>query len=196
MKWFAFTNVFCIFLTVTLGFSGVHSEKLIQDAKSVEFDWTDDVFTEADKNHRGQINLEAFSPVPTAIPTVSAAPTISMQPTQPTQAPSTLKPTPGKPTRAPTISIYAGHPNIYMSKSAQQVVVALLTILLFVFMVLETLAPEVLFLIALVFIMLCQILTISETLSGIYYLVANLFKFARSLESELFVISFLYCRFF
>lgn len=37
---------------------------------------------------------------------------------------------------------------------------------LFVFMAFEILSPEVLFLIALIVLMLCQVLSLSETLSG------------------------------
>jgi hypothetical protein len=62
--------------------------------------------------------------------------------------------------------IYLDQKDINLAVGTQQVITGVLTIGLFVCMVLELLAPEVLFLIALIVLMLCQILSLSETLSG------------------------------
>ena len=107
------------------------------------------------------LHLTADTLDPTALPTVfpTALPTVI----------STARPTAkktGKPSRQPTKSIYMDNPSIMMSTTAKQAIVGTLTILLFVLMALEFLAPEVLFMIALIITMLCQILTIQETLSG------------------------------
>jgi hypothetical protein len=56
------------------------------------------------------------------------------------------------------------------------VITGVLTIGLFVCMVFEFLAPEVLFLIALIVLMLCQILSLSETLSGSNFSALNFFE--------------------
>ena len=53
-----------------------------------------------------------------------------------------------------------------MSEREQQILCGTMTILLFVLMALEVLSPEVLFLIAIIILMLTQILTLTETLSG------------------------------
>ncbi len=101
--------------------------------------------------------------IPTPSPSISAVPSISFKPTV---KPSSAKPTAGKPTRAPTIGIYLENENVYITQMDQQAIVGSLTILLFIFMAMEILSPEILFMIALIIIMLCQILTMAETLSG------------------------------
>ena len=77
----------------------------------------------------------------------------------PSRAPSRV-PTPKTP------HIYGDAQPVYISKVNQQIMCGILTILLFVFMALEVLSPEVLFLIALVILLLTQVLTLTETLSG------------------------------
>jgi hypothetical protein len=62
--------------------------------------------------------------------------------------------------------VYLDHKHIEITENDQQILVATLTIALFVGMALELLSPEILFMIALIIIMLCQILSMSETLSG------------------------------
>jgi hypothetical protein len=64
-------------------------------------------------------------------------------------------------------SIYGDFaPDEPMTKPDQQAVVGLLTGLLFILMALEVTAPEVLFLIALIIVILCEILTLTEGLAG------------------------------
>ncbi len=66
-----------------------------------------------------------------------------------------------------TGSIYGDHaPEEKLPETAQQAIVGTLTILLFVLMALELTSPEVLFLIALIIVILCEILTIKEGLAG------------------------------
>ena len=96
---------------------------------------------------------------PTAAPTIVPTPSPSPKPSS--------KPTAKKsPTRAPTQGIYVKNDNIILKEKTQQDIVAALTVLLFFFMAVEFLSPEILFMIALIIVMLCQILTIGETLSG------------------------------
>ncbi len=120
--------------------------------------------------HGSDVAVEAITESPTAIPTArptaipTAIPTIV-----PTFKP-TAKPTPkpsGRPTRAPTKGIYLGNTNIDLKTQTRQAIVGTLTILLFVLMACELLSPEILFMIALIIILLCQILSLSEALSGL-----------------------------
>lgn len=70
-------------------------------------------------------------------------------------------------TAAKTKSIYGDHaPEEPLPETAQQAIVGTLTILLFVLMAMELTSPEVLFLIALIIVILCEILTIKEGLAG------------------------------
>lgn len=62
--------------------------------------------------------------------------------------------------------IYGDYDPIELTQTAQQVIVGVLTILLFICMAMELTGPEVLFLIALMIVTLAQILTISDALSG------------------------------
>lgn len=88
----------------------------------------------------------------------SEAPTV-----MPTVKPS-LKPS-RKPTNKP-VHIYGDEDPVFLSTEEKQGIVATLTILLFILMALDFTGPEVLFLIALMILCLCQILTLTETLSG------------------------------
>lgn len=63
-------------------------------------------------------------------------------------------------------NIYGEHTPIAMTQEEQQGLVATLTVLLFILMAFDFTGPEVLFLIALMILCLAQILTLSETLSG------------------------------
>ncbi len=127
----------------------------------------------SEKKYALNLDLAAVSEAPTELPTftptqspsISAAPTVSLQPTI---RPTSAKPTAGKPTRVPTISIYLENESVYISQTGQQAIVGTLTIMLFILMALEFLSPEILFMIALIIVMLCQILTMAETLSGKY----------------------------
>ena len=84
---------------------------------------------------------------------------------QPSRVPS-RKPS-NKPTVKATAFIYGnGVPSVQLSEKDQQIMCGVMTILLFVFMALELLSPEVLFLLALIVLMLTQVLTLTETLSG------------------------------
>jgi hypothetical protein len=83
-----------------------------------------------------------------------------------------------KPTRKPTnkpLHIYGDENPIFLTESEQQGLVATLTVLLFVLMAFDFTGPEVLFLIALMICCLAQILTLTETLSGmtVTYLLAH-----------------------
>jgi hypothetical protein len=62
--------------------------------------------------------------------------------------------------------VYVDHKDIYISEDGQQILTGTLTIALFIFMAFEILSPEILFMIALIILMLCQVLSLSETLSG------------------------------
>lgn len=62
--------------------------------------------------------------------------------------------------------IYGDEKPVDLGTNEKQGIVAALTILLFVLMALDFTGPEVLFLIALMIVCLCQILTLPETLSG------------------------------
>jgi di/tricarboxylate transporter len=62
--------------------------------------------------------------------------------------------------------IYGDHDRIEMTSSEKQGVTATLIILVFLAMIFNVTSPEVSFLIALVVLMLCEILTLSETLAG------------------------------
>jgi hypothetical protein len=72
-----------------------------------------------------------------------------------------------KPTNQP-VQIYGVQPAVFLSHTAQQIIVATLTILLFILMAIEFLSPEILFLIALMIVTGCQIITQSEALAGIF----------------------------
>jgi hypothetical protein len=98
-----------------------------------------------------------------SLTSITDAPTIA--PTQISTVKPTAKPT-RKPTLFPTISIYQNNESVNIPQVGQQAIVGALTILLFILMALEFLSPEVLFMIALIIVMLCQILTLGETLSG------------------------------
>ncbi len=64
-------------------------------------------------------------------------------------------------------SIYGDHaPEKKLTPEEQQAIVATLTILLFVLMAMEITSPEVLFLIALIIVIMCEILTLKEGLAG------------------------------
>ncbi len=64
-------------------------------------------------------------------------------------------------------SIYGDHaPEKKLTPEEQQGIVATLTILLFVLMAMEITSPEVLFLIALIIVIMCEILTLKEGLAG------------------------------
>ncbi len=64
-------------------------------------------------------------------------------------------------------SIYGEHaPEKKLTPEEQQGIVATLTILLFVLMAMEITSPEVLFLIALIIVIMCEILTLKEGLAG------------------------------
>jgi hypothetical protein len=64
-------------------------------------------------------------------------------------------------------SIYGDYaPEKKLTDQEQQGIVATLTILLFVFMAMEITSPEVLFLIALIIVIMCEILTLKEGLAG------------------------------
>ena len=77
-----------------------------------------------------------------------------------------------QPTHATSVkSIYGDHASDEpLPETAQQAIVGTLTILLFVFMAMELTSPEVLFLIALIIVILCEILTIKEGLAGKLFL--------------------------
>lgn len=80
----------------------------------------------------------------------------------------TFKPT-VKPTKKPTskpVHIYGDNAPVHLTEKQQQGIVGALTILLFILMATEILAPEILFLIALMIITGCQIISITDTLSG------------------------------
>lgn len=83
--------------------------------------------------------------------------------TKPSAKPS-LKPS-RKPTSKP-IHIYGDKPAVFLTQKAQQGVVGALTVLLFILMALEFLAPEVLFLIALMIVTGCQIITLPQAFAG------------------------------
>lgn len=82
----------------------------------------------------------------------------------PTQRPTARRPSPT--TRKPTGHIYVNNSALSLSKNEQQIIVGVMIILVFLGMALELAQPEILFLFALVFVMLAQILTIDEVLSG------------------------------
>ena len=84
----------------------------------------------------------------------------------PTRVPS-RKPT-AKPTLKATAHIYGSAATVMMTEQEQQIMCGVITILIFIFMALEILSPEVLFLIALVILILTQVLTLTEALSGNY----------------------------
>lgn len=63
-------------------------------------------------------------------------------------------------------SIYGKYPDLDLSPLTQQIIVGVLTILLFVGMAIELLSPEVLFLIAVTIVLICQIITLQDALSG------------------------------
>ena len=84
----------------------------------------------------------------------------------PTIIPS-LTPT-NKPTVKATTFIYGnGVEPVQLSEKQQQIMCAVMTVMLFILMAMEVLSPEVLFMLALIVLMLTQVLTLSETLSGI-----------------------------
>ncbi len=72
--------------------------------------------------------------------------------------------------------IYGDNEPITMTEKEQQGLVATLTVLLFILMALDFTGPEVLFLIALMILCLTQILTLPETLSGLYRYVITLLQ--------------------
>ena len=97
-----------------------------------------------------------------------------MKPSAPTYAPSrapTRSPTTRKPTRKPTErkSIYGDYkPDEVLDYSDQQDTVIVLIVAIFAFMAFEVAAPEVIMLIALMIVIFCEILTLSDGLAGTY----------------------------
>lgn len=113
--------------------------------------------------------------VPTVAPTVdptikpTAVPTLSLKPTAPTRIPSVRPSISLKPSRKPSsvpIHIYGNQPAVYLTQQTQQIIVGVLTILLFILMAIEFLAPEVLFLIALMIVTGCQIISLNQAFAG------------------------------
>lgn len=100
---------------------------------------------------------------------------VATQTVVPSNAPSfkpsakpTARPTSKAPTAAP-VHIYGKSDPVFLSSDAQQGIVGALTIVLFILMATEILAPEILFLIALMIITGCQIINITDALSGKTY---------------------------
>jgi hypothetical protein len=93
--------------------------------------------------------------------------TVASQTLQPSVAPS-IKPT-AQPSRKPTgapVHIYGNQAPVLLDLKVQERIVGALTVLIFVFMASEVLAPEILFLIALMVVTGCQIIPMTDTLSG------------------------------
>lgn len=92
--------------------------------------------------------------------TPSARPSLrpsSRRPAKPTQ----------KPTRRPSLHIYGNnYPSTLLTPDTQQAIVGALIIFVFLGMAFEIAQPEILFFVALVFIMLAEILLIGDVLSG------------------------------
>jgi di/tricarboxylate transporter len=111
--------------------------------------------------------MNATSVTPTAAPTASPTsrkPTFA--PSGPTRSPS-LKPTRSPTYRSKASSIYTDFaPTKTLKPEEQQGVVIALIVLLVVLMAFEVTTPEVLFLIALCILILTEILTLSQALSG------------------------------
>lgn len=63
-------------------------------------------------------------------------------------------------------SIYGDNEPVKLSTDEQQGIVGTLTVLLFLLMATEITGPEVLFLIALMIVTLCEIITLTDCLSG------------------------------
>lgn len=63
-------------------------------------------------------------------------------------------------------TIYGDHKPITLTDDEKQGIVGALTVLLFILMATEITGPEVLFLIALMIVTLCEIITLSDALSG------------------------------
>jgi hypothetical protein len=127
------------------------------------------------KDEENIIIFEDLTDSPTRVPTISS------KTRKPTNKPSAPIPT-QKPTRKilllfysllrrphPSLiaGIYLDNKDIVISETGQQILTGCLTIVLFIGMAFEFLSPEVLFMNALIILMLCQILSLSETLSGL-----------------------------
>ena len=114
----------------------------------------------------GLVKPLVVTDVPTAAPTLV-----------PTRSP-TKRPT-RKPTRRPTIrkSIYGDYqPDEVLDYSDQQNTVAILIVAIFVCMAFEVAAPEVIMLIALMIVIFCEILTLSDGLAGRKALIPNFYS--------------------
>ena len=117
-----------------------------------------------------RVDLVKVSTFILALLTIATCVTATSSPTLvPTLGPSTFKPTVRPSSKAPTaapVHIYGSNSPVDMSLDKQQGLVAVLTVLLFILMATEVLAPEILFLIALMIITGCEIITITDCLSG------------------------------
>lgn len=136
--------------------------------------------TEAIANENKRM-LQAATNVPTAAPTTK----------NPTRSPSR------KPTNRPTLrkSIYGDYmPDELLEYSDQQDTVIVLIIAIFVLMAFEVAAPEVIMLTALMIVVYCEILTLSEGLAGKSWFV--LFFSPSSLQQSNFISFFLLYRIF
>lgn len=113
-------------------------------------------------------------------PSVAPSPSPSIKPSSPSINPSvapskpsikpSVRPNTNKPSRKPSgkpIHIYGDKEPVFLTKDVQQIIVGVLTILLFVLMAVEFLAPEVLFLIALMIVTGCQIITLTQAFAGL-----------------------------
>jgi hypothetical protein len=106
---------------------------------------------------------------PTSAPTNTPTSGPSAPTNTPTSRPSAPTKKPAPPvakTTTPTIHIYGKAKTTELDTVTQQAIVTALIIAVFLGMAFEIAHPEILFLIALVFVMLAQILTITQVLAG------------------------------